>query len=112
MSEFTVTEKAMRPASTERRCFYCHEEIGGTHKDDCVLLKKKVRVRMTVEYDTTTFASADQDYVDFHYNESSSCADNALNELKAYSDKVGCLCFDSEFEVVLIDNDHIWLEEE
>ena len=48
---YPVTAAAQRPARMDGTCFYCRQAIGEAHKPDCVLIVKKVRVRMTVEYD-------------------------------------------------------------
>jgi len=49
MDKFIVTEKAMRPASkdmgVEGQCFYCQKKIGMHHKDDCVLITKKIKIK-------------------------------------------------------------------
>lgn len=96
MSPFTVTEKAMRPASAERRCFYCHQDVGATHNDDCVLINRKVRVRLTIEYDIEVPAFWDPGTIEHHRNASSWCANNALSELDAAFPN-GCMCGSAEF---------------
>lgn len=96
----TVTEKSMRPASGKRRCFYCHEPIGGQHRPDCVLVKKRVRIRMTVEYDVEVPNHWDKHKIEFHRNDGSWCADNAITELEAVAAtaREGCLCGCTHFE--------------
>lgn len=94
----TVTTNAMRPASTEKQCFYCRRPIGDEHGSDCVLVRRKVKVRMTTEYEIEVPAHWKKDNVEFHRNESSWCANNALDELKAISCKGGCLCSTIEYE--------------
>lgn len=98
--KFVVTEKAMRPASDKRRCFYCQQEIGAEHKDDCVLINRKVRIRMTVEYDIEVPAHWDANQIEFHRNEGSWCADNALKELEDAFGENGCMCGAAKFEFV------------
>ena len=96
-----VTEAAMRPASDQRRCFYCHQPIGSDHGPDCVLVRKKVKVRMTVEYEIDVPANWDKGMVEFHRNEGTWCADNAVEELQAIIDKgEGCLCGCTEYEYI------------
>ena len=95
MSDFIVTEKAMRPALPDRACFYCQQPIGETHSDDCVLIEKKVKVRMTVEYEVLVPHDWDKEAVEFHRNGSSWCCNNVFKELEALQ---GCLCEYTYFE--------------
>lgn len=97
---FTVTEEAMRPAATARECFYCHQKIGDQHKVDCVLIKKKVRIRMVIEYEIEVPNDWDKAQIEFQRNEGSWCANNALGELRRAFDAEGvpCLCGVAEFE--------------
>lgn len=96
--ERLVSPLAMRPASDKKQCFYCQQPIGAEHKDDCVLLRKKVKVRMTVEYEVSVPAHWQKSDVEFHRNDGSWCADNALDELKKLSESEGCLCHAASFE--------------
>lgn len=93
-----VSPLAMRPASARQECFYCHQPIGGQHNPDCVLLKKKVKVRMIVEYEVDVPNHWDKHNVEFHRNEGSWCSDNALEELKSLAEAQGCLCGVMRFE--------------
>lgn len=102
---FEVTGEAMRPASKNLECFYCQSPIGSNHKQDCVLVKKKVTVRMTVEYEIEVPAYWDKDDVEFHRNEGSWCADNAIDELSKYGGEDGCICPVAEFEYLGNDSD-------
>lgn len=101
---FTVTEKATRPASDRpsdrRQCLYCQVGIGGYHKADCVLIKKKVKVRMIVEYEVEVPAHWDKGTIEFQRNEGSWCASNAIQELdKLFGEDAGpCMCPAAKFE--------------
>lgn len=96
----TVTEAAMRPASDKRACFYCHQPIGEQHAADCGLVQKRVKVRMTVYYNVEVPAHWDADMIEFHRNDSSWCASNALEELEALGDKLGCICSNTTFKYI------------
>lgn len=100
MSHFIVTEKAMRPASSERRCFYCHEPIGVAHKDDCVLVSKKVIVNLSVDLEVRVPAHWTPEDVECHRNESTWCKSNVLDELAELKKKHGCLCPVAEISFV------------
>lgn len=97
--KFIVTEKAKRPITKEQKCAYCEQPIGTEHKEECVLIQKKVKVRMTIEYEIEVPASWDKDQIEFHRNESAWCASNIIDELKALDNKDGrCLCGITKFE--------------
>lgn len=89
-----VTTKAMRPASKGVCCFYCGQGVGEDHKPECVMIQKKVKVRMVVEYFASVPAHWDKHMIEFHRNESSWCASNALDELN----KLDCICQNTNFE--------------
>lgn len=89
---YTVTEKAQRPARMDGHCFYCQEKIGGVHKPHCVLIRKNVRVRMTVEYDVEVPAHWDSAIIEDARNKGAWCSNNAINELKSLAKQRGCLC--------------------
>lgn len=89
---YRVTEKAMRPASPKRRCFFCQERVGGIHKPDCVLITKKVSVRLTIEYDIEVAADLEPHTIEFARNEGSWCKDNLIRELEELGKENGCLC--------------------
>lgn len=88
----------MRPASPKRQCFYCQQPIGSPHREDCVLVSKMVKVRMTVEYEINVPSTWDKYAVEFQRNGGSRCADRILDELKWLSKKNGCLCGVVNFE--------------
>jgi hypothetical protein len=100
MSNFVVTEKAMRPASDKRQCFYCYQPIGAMHQDDCVLVKKNVIINFSINLEVDVPAHWDADQIEFHRNQSSSCASNVLDELVELEKKSGCLCGLAEFSFV------------
>lgn len=92
--------KAKRPGSDAHTCLYCHQDVGEKHLETCVLINRKVDVKMTIAYPIEVPASWDEDQINFHRNRSSWCADNALGELDALSDDDHCLCNYAVFEYV------------
>ncbi len=114
-NEFTVTPAACRPVQTVKdRCFYCKQMIGSAHKAECVLVKKKVVVRLIMEYEVSVPADWAPDQIEFHRNESSWCADNLVDELAALAesqDGNGCLCGCAKFAFVR-DNGAPYLSED
>jgi hypothetical protein len=97
---FTVTRKAMRPMSKKCECFYCDQPIGAMHKDDCTLIRKRVMIRMVVEYPIDVPRHWTKEMVEHHRNGSTWCADNALDELHKECKVSGCLCQHTKFTQV------------
>lgn len=88
-----VTENGVRPAGKQDECFYCNNPIISDHAPNCVLLKRTVVVRMEVEMVISVPRDWDEDMIDFHYNDSSSCANNPLHALNRWAEKDGnCIC--------------------
>ncbi len=64
---------------------------------------KKVRIRLIVEYEIQVPKDWDKDMIEFHRNESSWCAGNALEELEELSEqdgRNGCMCDDFKCEYI------------
>ena len=98
--KYKVTKKAMRPVSNVEGCFYCGSSIGSYHKDSCVLVSKRVKVKATIEYEIEVPNSWSKKDVEFHRNEGSWCASNMLGEMKKLEEKEGCLCQFTKFEYI------------
>lgn len=60
--------------------------------------KKRIRVRMTVEYEKSVPADWNAGDIDFHLHDSSWCADNAFDEIAEYAEGIGCSCHIAQFE--------------
>lgn len=95
--QVTADDEGIRPAGRPDACFYCGRKVGNYHAVECVILKRKCRVRLTVEYEVEVPQTWDATQVAFHRNGSSWCAGNAIEELQKLDD--GCLCQHAEFEV-------------
>lgn len=101
LSKFKVTPKAKRPATKENKCTYCNQPIGNFHKEDCVCISKKIKLKVTIEYETDCPADWDKNQIEFHRNEGSWCADNCLSEIEEYIESKGiCLCSNADFEYI------------
>ena len=96
---FIVTKKAQRPAKMDGRCFYCNELIGSNHKLDCVLVQKKVKIKMTVEYEVDVPSSWNKENIEFHRNEGTWCSNNAIDELETAFEKT-CMCGTTKFKYI------------
>lgn len=104
---FTVTEKAMRQASASPQCFYCQQPIGAEHTHKCVLIQKRVKVRMVVEYEVAVPAHWNGSQIEYHRNDCSWCASNAIGELDRLfgNDEGPCMCNFARFEYMGSDSE-------
>lgn len=90
---WVVTKEDVRPARPDGTCFYCGSPVGSRHKNSCVIPKKSVIIDFTIRLPVLVPVSWDKKDVNFHYNESSWCADNLLSMIVDWQNKTGrCLC--------------------
>ena len=61
---------------------------------------KRVKIRMIVEYDVEVPAHWDKRQIEFHRNDSSWCASNAIEELEALDGENHCICQYTTFECI------------
>lgn len=95
-------DDGIRPAGKPDVCFYCHRKVGEEHKKDCVCLYRKVKVKYTYEIEIEVPHFWGKHEIEFHRNESSSCADNTINELEIFAENNNCLCNFFKAEVLEI----------
>lgn len=96
MKEFIVTRKATKPEGG-LNCCWCKEKVGKPHKETCPCIRKKIKLRVTIEYKTDTDASFNREEIEFLRNEGTWCASNALDEIhKSLAGE--CLCGKAKFE--------------
>jgi hypothetical protein len=72
-----------RPAGRPDRCFYCGEPVGRQHEPECACRLKLVVYEVehpigTFEWYCTVPESWDEDFIEFHKNECTWCADNVV----------------------------------
>lgn len=99
-------DDGIRPAGKPDQCLYCKSRIGEPHALDCVVVKKVVRLKYTIEVDVQVPHSWSADDINFHRNESSWCAGNAVDEIVQQAKSGGgCLCarFSSQLVEVVDD---------
>lgn len=92
-----TTENGPRPAGPPDECFYCKVKVGQEHKEDCGLRSRSVVVRFIFHCVVMVPEDWDQDMIDFHYNESTWCAHNALDFLDTRKEEC-CWCSDASAE--------------
>lgn len=99
-------DSGIRPAGDKDKCFYCNQEIGANHKDSCVMLERKIKVRFSFDIETLVPHFWGKEIIESHYNESSWCADNAVdiivNKQKKLEKENKCMCCNFKAEVLEI----------
>jgi len=75
----------------ETHCSYCHGLLG-QHKDDCVCLKRTVVVEMTIRYVIKVPRTWDEEFINFHRNDSSFCLGNDIHQLEEEATREPNLC--------------------
>ena len=98
-----VTEKACRPGQTT--CLYCSQEVGTPHNVDvCVLIQKKIKLKISFEIEDEIPAHWEDENIDFFYQEGSMCHDSFIDRLlerqKERAETTGCMCGELEVEVL------------
>ena len=81
-------DDGIRPAGKPDECLYCKSKVGEPHAKDCVIVTKIVKVRYSFEIEITVPHHWDKDMIEFHRNESSWCALNAIDDLSEFGNKV------------------------
>ena len=95
--DWAVDEYSVRPAGKPDECYYCGVKIGEQHKPNCVIRKKTIVTRLTIDFVDSVPENWDKDVIDFHYNDSSWCASNILDKLEERNN-FRCLCDVASFE--------------
>lgn len=87
-------DDGIRPAGAPDQCFYCRQKVGAEHARDCVMVKKTVLVRYSIELEIEVPHHWRQGDVEFNRNEGTWCANNAIDELRKRfaTDESGCMC--------------------
>lgn len=115
-------DDGIRPAGKPNECFYCNKKVGAPHADDCVVVTKRVLMRITTPDGSVSGNwildvphSFSPDSIEFRYNEGTWCANNifdydvswdqpnALARLRELD--IGCLCDVLEFKFVRVVDD-------
>jgi hypothetical protein len=92
-----VTENnGPRSSGKPNHCFYCGQEVGASHRADCVCRVKVVMVEVSMTIPRIVPANWDESMVNFNLNESSWCADNISNDINRYinakNQGAPCMC--------------------
>ena len=76
-----TVDDGVRPGGRPDRCIYCKTPVGKDHKPDCVVVKRTVVLRMSVEMIVTVPQHWDEERINFHFGESSHCLGNEIQQL-------------------------------
>ena len=84
----TPDDDGIRPAGQPDACFYCKSKVGAPHGPDCVMVVKESIYSVLVDgrevgafrYDDPY--SWDDDMCEFHKNDGSWCASNAIDDIE------------------------------
>ena len=87
------------------QCLYCQSRTGDPHGPECVVVSKRVRVRYSFDLEIKVPHHWTSYQIEFHRNDSSWCADNAIRELTDQANGPRCLChgFSCEFLTTVSD---------
>lgn len=90
---FTVGEDAVRPARPDGTCFYCRKPLGELHSDGCMMRRRSVVMRFSVDLVISAPVDQDGEALNFRYNEGTWCADNLMAYLDELMQRTNdCLC--------------------
>lgn len=85
-------DPGIRPAGPQDACFYCRQKVGQEHGRDCPIVQKRVKVRYSFEIELLQPHHWDKGRIEFHRNDGSWCAVNAIRELEGLTSEGQCLC--------------------
>ena len=89
-------DNGIRPAGKPDECFYCQSKVGEPHGRECVIVTKSVTLEYRILIDVEVPHFWNDDDINFHRNEGSWCAGNAVNELVCFKEELEargeCLC--------------------
>lgn len=88
-AKWIVTADSERPVRRDGTCFYCCQPLGSEHESNCVIRQRTCVVDFTIRMVTAEPEYWDKNNIEFHYNESSWCADNLLDMIEK---RGKCLC--------------------
>lgn len=103
-----TTDNGVRPAGEPDRCFYCRAGISEPHGPECVMVRRSVVIRATIDFVHDVPAHWGEDDIRFNLNESSRCAGNTLADLAEQAEGEWCFCgqIDHDFVREATEEDH------
>lgn len=83
-----------RPAGQPDECFYCSAAVGDHHDPNCVMRARTVVLRYSFNVVVAVPEHWTPEQVEFHRNDSSWCADNAIHAEFTQRREDACWCPD------------------
>ena len=95
-------DNGIRPAGPPNACFYCKSIIGEHHKIDCVTVRKRIKVNLSIDLEINVPHFWNKGRIEFHYNEGTWCGDNVIEMLKAFrkEHQEHCLCDNTKLSFI------------
>lgn len=88
-----VNEEGVRPAGPPDACFYCGKKKGAEHGHDCVIRKRTVVTRITLDLVQLVPEGWEEEQINFYLNDPVWCLENLREEIeRALSNKHACSC--------------------
>lgn len=102
-------DNGIRPAGQPDECFYCKQKVGTPHLMDCVILEKKVKLKVLIEIERYEPYGWTKEQIEFARNWSSWCASNIMEDIQRHNDQCEergeCLCPSVEIQVLDMDTE-------
>jgi hypothetical protein len=96
-------DDGIRPAGKPDECFYCNQKIGTPHLKDCVCVTKIIKAQYTFTIELEVPYHWDAEQFEYHRNDSSWCANNAISDIKMYMARLDSNCLCNEFKASYIE---------
>ena len=104
MNPLVTTDNGPRPAGPPDRCFYCSQRLGRPHTDDCVLVTKTTKIRLSFEIEVDVPRCWNDDDIEYQFGSDSSwccCIENIAGYMKTLGPaEQECLCDSADCKVV------------
>jgi hypothetical protein len=101
MPKVLPNDFGIRPGWKPDECMYCKQKVGTPHLPSCVVVSKRVRLRITIDIERDEPFSWGKEDLESHYNAGSFCADNFAAMIQEYVTELGsenCLCGSTKCE--------------
>ncbi len=97
-----VTLSDTRPTAggVPSKCLYCKAAIEGPHNEECVVLHRPIKMRITIDLIVPQVRSWTPDQIENRINLGTYCIDNLMTDIERTIKVRGCLCGVAEVNVM------------
>lgn len=88
----TEDDEGIRPAGARNACLYCQAKVGERHSSECVMVRKTIKIELTVTMEHEVPRSWEDADIDSHLNEGSFCMANLIRKLHDENEEAEGLC--------------------